>query len=563
MAFNAFDQAFLTRVRDSVDLVDLVGSHVKIKKSGTNYVGLCPFHSEKSPSFTVSPAKQFFHCFGCGAHGDAFGWLTDYEHYSFPEAVEKLAQSSGIALPAREAPTPEALHAKARRDSLLQLLARANAVFQQQLRTSPKAIEYFKGRGVTGVTARDFGLGYSTTNLLGHFPGTPHSHLKEAGLLVEREHGELDDKFRHRVMFPIHDEMGAVIGFGARTLGKDEPKYLNSPESPVFHKGQELYGLYMAKEAIRRTRVALVLEGYMDVIALHQHGEQRAVAALGTSVTLEQLQRLYRLCHHVVFAMDGDAAGRKAANRAAKLVLEVIPEGKTANFVRLPADHDPDSFVREHGLPAWEAYLAEHAEPLSARLTDILIADRDLKIPEHRADIARETGEMLATIRFAPSLQEALRTHVEAQIGMAVRLKGQGRRQGAAPADSGSQYKGPVPDRSRTTFYENFARLCQLSPENTARVPAVLIDDFAALISSWFDMAPTDAVAREAEMERIPVPALQRVVRAAIVGVRQREAELGTALASGEIDAILHALHRDARHAASVQKTSALFATTS
>ncbi|WP_432263053.1 DNA primase [Cupriavidus sp. TMH.W2] len=561
---GTFDQALLDRVRDAVDLVDLVGTHVKIKKSGTNYVGLCPFHSEKSPSFTVSPTKQFFHCFGCGAHGDAFGWLTDYEHYSFPEAVEKLAQSGGIALPAREAPTPEALRAKARSEGLLQLLARASAVFQQQLRTSSKAIDYFKGRGVTGVTARDFGLGYATSNLLQHFPDTPLADLKEAGLLVERDHGELDDKFRHRVMFPIHNEQGAILGFGARTLGNDEPKYLNSAESTVFHKGQELYGLYMAKEAIRRTRVALVLEGYMDVIALHQHGEKRAVGALGTSVTLEQLQRLYRLCDHVVFAMDGDAAGRKAANRAAKLVLEVIPDGKTARFVRLPADHDPDSFVREHGLPGWEAYVADHAEPLSARLSEILIADRDLKLPEHRADIARETGDLLATIRFAPALQEALRTHVETQIGMAVRLKGQGRRQGAAaPADGANQSKGPVPDRSRITFYENFARLCQLSPHHTAKVPSVLIDDFAALISGWFDMAPTDAEAREAEMERIPVPALQRVVRAAIVGVRQREAELGAALASGEVDALLHALQRDARHAASVQKTSALFATTS
>ncbi|WP_454727837.1 MULTISPECIES: DNA primase [Cupriavidus] len=556
-------QPFLDNVRERADILTLVGAHVQLRKAGRDFVGLCPFHAEKSPSFSVSPTKQFYHCFGCGAHGNAFGWLTDYEGYSFIDAVERLAHAAGLAMPAREAPTPQALQAQARRDVLLQLLASANTVFQRQLRASPPAIDYLKSRGLTGQTAKMFGLGYATHDLIAHFPGAKLDDLKEAGLVVEREQGEIADKFRRRVMFPILDDSGAVIGFGGRTLGDDKPKYLNSPESIVFQKGHELYGLSLAKQAIRRTRTALVLEGYMDVVALHQYGEERAVAALGTSITVEQLQRLFRLADHVIFAMDGDKPGRNAADRAAKLVLEVLTDGKSVAFVSLPPEHDPDSYIRAHGLPGWARYLADHAEPLSARLKAILIAGRDVEVPEIRAAIAREASELLASVRQAPDLQEALRTHVEAFIKMRVCRKQGVRARRTAPSadDLGAKAKGPTPDRSRAAFYDNVARLCQLAPEQVEQIPVILIDDFAALICSWFAVAPPAPGAREAAMERIAIPALQQIVRAALVATQQRAAELGAAQANAETAAILAAIHREAEHAARVQKTTALFAT--
>ncbi|CAG9183669.1 DNA primase [Cupriavidus pampae] len=557
-----FPQAFLDTIRERADIVALIQPYVQLRKAGRDFMGLCPFHNEKSPSFTVSPTKQFYHCFGCGAHGTAFDWLIDHDGYSFPEAVAQLAQSAGIAMPEREVPTPADLQAQARQTHLQSLVATADTIFQRQLRASPQAKEYLKLRGMTGHAAKAFGIGYASGDLIAHFPGVKLKDLVEVGLVVERTNGEIVDKFRRRVMFPIQNEAGTVIGFGGRTVGNEEPKYLNSPESTIFRKGRELYGLALAKQEIRRTRTAFVMEGYMDVVALHQHGEGRAVAALGTSITSDQLQRLFQLADHVVFAMDGDGAGQKAANRAALLVLEVIGDRKTASFVSLPAEHDPDSYVRANGLDAWTAYIGTHAEPLSARITKILTAGRDLNLPENRAAIAREASEMLATIRHAPTLQEALRTHVEAIINMGVARKAGHRSRDAKPTaeDIGTKAKPPAPDRSRAAFYENLARLSQLAPQHLEQIPTVLIDDFAALICSWFAVAAADLDARAAAVERITIPALQQVVRAAVVGTMQRTAELGAEQIDTEISAILAALQRDAEHAARVQKTTALFA---
>lgn len=557
-----FPQAFLDTIRERADIVTLIQPYVPLRKAGRDFMGLCPFHNEKSPSFTVSPTKQFYHCFGCGAHGTAFDWLTEHAGYSFPEAVAELAQSAGIPMPEREAPTPADLQFQARHAHLQGLVAAASTIFQRQLRATPQAKEYLQGRGMTGHTAKAFAIGYASDDLIAHFPGVKLEDLVDVGLIVERPHGEIVDKFRRRIMFPIQNEAGAVIGFGGRALGNEEPKYLNSPESAIFHKGRELYGLAQAKQEIRRTRTAFVMEGYMDVVALHQHGEGRAVAALGTSITTDQLQRLFQLADHVVFAMDGDGAGQKAANRAALLALEVIGDRKTASFVTLPAEHDPDSFVRANGLDAWTEYVGTHAEPLSARVTKILTTGRDLNLPENRAAIARDASEMLATIRHAPTLQEALRTHVEGLINMGVARKVGHRSRDAKPTaeDIGTKTKPPAADRSRAAFYENLARLCQLAPQHVEQVPAVLIDDFAALICSWFAVAPTDLQARAAAVERITIPALQQVVRTAVVGTMQRAAELGAAQADTEIAAILAALQRDVEHAARVQKTTALFA---
>ncbi|HYA65411.1 MAG TPA: DNA primase, partial [Burkholderiaceae bacterium] len=377
-------QGFILDLLARVDIVEVVGRYVALKKAGQNYLGLCPFHGEKTPSFTVSPTKQFFHCFGCGAHGSAVGFLMDHRGLSYVEAIEELAQGVGLAVPKESVRTgQEAAHHR----SLVEVLQTAADFYRRRLKEAPAAIEYLKSRGLTGTIAARYGLGFAPDSwqaLRGAFENYADPRLVDAGLVIVGEQNKRYDRFRGRIMYPIRNRRGSVIGFGARVLDGSEPKYLNSPETALYHKGQELYGLFEAQEAIRNRGRAIVCEGYMDVIALAQAGFGESVAALGTAVSEHHVTTLFRLTPHVVFAFDGDAAGRKAARRALEATLPVIGDERRASFVLLPQGEDPDSLIREHGAGALEVELAR-AQSLSQWFLGCLTEGRDLSQPEDRA----------------------------------------------------------------------------------------------------------------------------------------------------------------------------------
>jgi len=420
-------QGFIQDLLGRVDIVDVVGRHVQLKKAGQNLVGLCPFHGEKTPSFTVSPSKQFFHCFGCGAHGSAIGFLMDQRGLSYVEAIHELAQQVGLTVP--ETLRSEREQAQRGR-GLTELLAAAADFYRRELKASPAAIDYLKGRGVSGQTAARFALGYAPDAwqpLRSALPNYDDPKLAEAGLVVAGDEGRRYDRFRGRVMFPIRNRRGAVIGFGARVLGAGEPKYLNSPETPVFRKGHELYGLFEAHEAIRSRNRAIVCEGYLDVIQLAQAGFGESVAALGTAVTAQHVSTLLRLTDHVVFAFDGDAAGRKAARRALEAALPAIADGKRVSFVLLPQSEDPDSLIRNHGAGAFEVELLR-ALPLSRWLLQTLTEGKDLQQAEDRAALLAQARPLLESmspgalrLQLTRELAAAARTaadEVEALFGL-------------------------------------------------------------------------------------------------------------------------------------------------
>ena len=393
---------FLQELISRVDIVDIVGRHVELKRGGANFMGLCPFHGEKSPSFSVSPSKQFYYCFGCGASGDAIRFLTEHLGLSFVESVRDLAQGVGLAVP-EEQVSPEERQRRdtlrERRLSLADVLQRAADFYRVQLKTQPRAIEYLKRRGLTGAIAARFGLGFAPSGwrtLAGVFPNYDDPLLEEAGLvrLKDKEKDEGDaasasessryDWFRERVMFPIRGVDGKVIGFGGRVLDDSKPKYMNSPETPLFSKGRELYGLFEARQALRDKGYALVVEGYMDVVALAQNGFANAVATLGTACTAEHVQKLFRFSDSVVFSFDGDAAGRRAAGRALEASLPHATDLRSVKFLFLPPEHDPDSFVRDLGADAFEKQVAA-AVPLSRQLIEQASEDADLSSAEGRA----------------------------------------------------------------------------------------------------------------------------------------------------------------------------------
>jgi DNA primase len=393
-------QGFIQDLLARVDIVDVIGHHVRLKKGGQNFLGLCPFHGEKTPSFTVSPSKQFFHCFGCGAHGSAVGFLMDLRGLSYVEAVRELAQQVGMVVPEATSGDIAAQQRANAASALSELLARAADFYKRTLKVSPVAIDYLKGRGLTGTTAARFGLGYAPDTwqpLRDAVSDYGDPKLVEAGLVLVGDEGKRYDRFRGRVMFPIRNRRGAVIGFGARILGVGEPKYLNSPETPLFHKGQELYGVFEAQEAIRRRQRAIVCEGYMDVIQLAQAGFEESVAALGTAITSHHVAFLFRITDHVIFAFDGDTAGRKAARRALEATLPIITETKRASFVLLPEGEDPDSLVQAHGPQAFEDELSR-ALSLSRWLVRALSEGRDLTQPEDRAAVLADAKPLLESM---------------------------------------------------------------------------------------------------------------------------------------------------------------------
>lgn len=410
-------QDFIQTLLHRVDIVDVIDRRVPLKKAGANYQACCPFHNEKTPSFTVSPTKQFYHCFGCGAHGTAIGFLMEYAGLGYVDAIKELANQVGMAVPETSTPNPQRAQQAA---GLVEIMQRATHYYRQQLKLAPRAIDYLKKRGLTGEIAARFGLGYAPAgwqNLAAVFEHYADPMLAEAGLVIVNEAGQRYDRFRNRVMFPIIGQKGDVIGFGGRVLDAGEPKYLNSPETPLFQKGSELYGLFQARRAIRDAGRAIVVEGYMDVVALAQHGVEYAVATLGTATTAMHLQKLLRHTDEVVFCFDGDAAGQRAAWRALENSLPMLNDASRVGFLFLPVEHDPDSYIRTYGKPAFEALLAKEVLPLSAYLLKQVSSHHDLSVGEGRSAFLKEMQPLLAQLA-APGFALMMRKRVAELAGI-------------------------------------------------------------------------------------------------------------------------------------------------
>lgn len=481
-------QSFIQDLLARIDIVDVIERHLSLKKSGANYFARCPFHGEKSASFSVSPTKQFYHCFGCGVHGNAIGFLMEYSGLTFVEAVKELAQQAGLQLPEQRgadrqppAPLPDT--------GLLDAMATSAQFYREQLKHAPHAIDYLRKRGLTGEIAARFGIGYAPDDwqsLKRVFPNYEAKPLVDAGLVIVNEEGRRYDRFRNRIMFPIQDRRGRVIAFGGRVLDGGEPKYLNSPETPLFEKGRELYGLSQAQKPIREEGHALVVEGYMDVVALAQFGIGNAVATLGTATTLHHLQTLMRLTDRIVFCFDGDAAGRKAARRALEASLEALRDDVTLAFLFLPAEHDPDSFVRAHGADALRQASSD-AAPLTTFLLDALGEDLDLSNAEGRARLVHDARPLITRIA-APILRLQLLKAVADAGGLSQReleeawgLKpsapprpafqpgtGRNRRFAAAPRPQGPRGRPGTP-------VGILLRVVLQHPDRAARLPVDLI----------------------------------------------------------------------------------------
>ena len=410
-------KSFIQDLLNRLDIVDVVERYVPLKKAGANFVACCPFHNEKSPSFTVSQSKQFYHCFGCGAHGTAIGFVMEHAGLGYVDAIEELARGIGLEVP-NERPVAGESYQKIAPD-LYEVTQTATRYYREQLKLSQRAIDYLKQRGLSGEIAAKFGIGYAPDawqNLAAAFPDYQDATLSETGLVVSGDDDKRYDRFRDRIMFPIINVRGQVIGFGGRVLDKGEPKYLNSPETPLFEKGRELYGLFQAQKSIRAEQRVLVVEGYMDVVALAQHGVEYAVATLGTATTPYHIQKLLRLTGHIVFCFDGDKAGQRAAWRALENALPYLQDGKRISFLFLPVEHDPDSFIREFGKAAFEQRIQE-SMPLSAYLLREVSAELDLRTQEGRNQLLQRAKPLLTAIA-APATALLLRKEVAALSGV-------------------------------------------------------------------------------------------------------------------------------------------------
>jgi DNA primase len=478
-------KSFVQDLLSRVDIVDVIESCFPLKRAGANLTACCPFHSEKSPSFTVSPTKQFYHCFGCGAHGSAIGFLMEYSGMTFVEAVKDLADRVGVQVPDERLTRTEGTAPSATQgsDVLFDALHRAAAFYKAELKKSERAIAYLKGRGLTGEVAGRFALGYAPAgwqNLAAVFPQYSERVLVEAGLVIQGEEGKRYDRFRDRIMFPIVGQRGQVIGFGGRVLDKSEPKYLNSPETPVFEKGHELYGLFQARQGIRAEGRVVVVEGYMDVVALAQFGVANAVATLGTATTPHHVQKLLRQTDEVVFCFDGDAAGRRAAWRALENALEHLQDGKQVKFLFLPPEHDPDSYLRAEGRVAFDRLLAQ-AVPLSAFAVKELASHVDMATAEGRAKFLQDAKPLVQRIH-APILRVMLRDQLAQLTGLA---------KDELAAQLGLKPPAPVPakaapraTRLRPSLIRNLTRLLALRPQLAELADLELLEAPAVLAST-------------------------------------------------------------------------------
>jgi DNA primase len=406
---------FIDDLLNRVDIVEVIDSRVPLKKKGREYWACCPFHGEKTASFSVSASKQFYHCFGCQKSGNAVGFLMDYDHMEFVEAIESLAQALGIEVPYEKGSAParpaEGLEA------MYQAMEQSAQYFEAQLKQTPAAIEYLKNRGISGQTAKIFAIGYAPpgwNNLTGN-----EKLLVDTGMLVKKEDGKQYDRFRHRLMFPIRDRRGRTIAFGGRVINpEDNPKYLNSPESPLFHKSDEIYGLYEMKKALTNIERIYITEGYMDVVALAEHGVKSAVATLGTAINNRQIESLFRVCKNLVFCFDGDAAGKKAAWRSLEQCLASLKEGRIARFLFLPEGQDPDSFINQHGEDAFNQQV-EHASTLTEYLFENLLAECNIGTLEGRAQFLDRLRPYFAQIPLQ-SLKDQILAEVEHRLGQKI-----------------------------------------------------------------------------------------------------------------------------------------------
>ncbi len=464
-------ESFIQDLLARVDIVDLVDSYVPLKKAGANYAACCPFHNEKTPSFTVSPTKQFYHCFGCGAHGTAIGFVMEYQGIGFVDAVRELASRVGMTIPESSDGFSPEKHGQTR--NLVEVMARAAAFYKEQLKRSPRAIDYCKKRGLSGEIAARFGIGYAPDdwqNLKAVFPDYNAEALKLAGLVIDNESGRRYDRFRDRLMIPIVNPKGDIIAFGGRIIDQGEPKYLNSPETPLFEKGRELFGLPQARQALRETDTAIVTEGYMDVIALAQNGVGNAVATLGTATTPTHVQKLLRQVDRIVFCFDGDNAGRKAAWRALENALEALADNKQVGFVFLPQEHDPDSFIRAHGKAEFDRQVVQ-AMPLSDFLLRELAQRCDLTSSEGKARLVYEAKPLLLKLptpllrlQLVKRLAEAS-GFAQAEVERLCELK---------------SYTPPAPPKARRTapsLTRNLLRIVLHKPALARELPIDLLPD--------------------------------------------------------------------------------------
>lgn len=546
---------FIQDLLARADIVEVVGQHVELKKTGSNYKGLCPFHGEKTPSFTVSASKQFYHCFGCGVHGTAIGFLMDYAGMGFVDAVKDLSARYGLTVPEPDLDPQQLRQIQQQRSlqaTLVDALQTADSFYQHRLRHSERAKNYLMARGLRGQVAKRFGLGYAPDDwqpLAGAFANYNADALVQSGLVVARDaQGDtLDpqaesfvsaqrryDRLRDRITFPIRSLRGEVIGFGGRIIDQGEPKYLNSPETAVFHKGEELYGLFEARTAISRAGYALVVEGYMDVVALAQYGVEHAVATLGTACTVQQLQKLFRHTGQVVFSFDGDAAGRRAARRAMENALPLLSDTRVVKFLFLPSEHDPDSYVREKGAEAFEREIAR-AQPLSEFLFSSLFDGVAMATAEGRAQAIHDAGPLFAQIA-APALLGQLLTDFARQLGMpsvelreVLRLSAPPRKPAPVAESFGAQAprSGGRPRGGRDAL-----RAFAAAPKDPLRQFLPLLLSQPAL---WWDISP----AQHALLSQEPGP-LQALVLA-LESILEDQPDLSAAALWEELRAAGHA----------------------
>ena len=492
---------FIDQLLSRVDIVDVIDRRLPLKKAGQNYQACCPFHGEKTPSFTVSPTKQFYHCFGCGAHGSAIGFLMEYGGLSFVDAVKSLADEAGLKVPedANFQPKPKT------GPDLTEFMAKAAAFYKEQLKGSERAIAYLKKRGLTGQIAARFGLGYApaqSTALKQIFEHYDAPELAAAGLVIDGERGRYD-RFRDRIMFPIRNTKGQTIAFGGRILDQGEPKYLNSPETPIFHKGSEVYGLFEGRQAIREAGKILVVEGYMDVVALAQFDLNYAVATLGTATTPIHARTLLRQTDKLYYCFDGDNAGRKAAWRALENTLEALADGKEVFFLFLPEGEDPDTWVRANGKEAFEQFMQREAVPLSGFLIRELSREADLNTQEGRAKLLKNASPLLQKIA-APLLASLIRR----QLGETLNMGGDevGSFTGAKRSFGSKPGRTPAAARVRPSLCRTLARALIAKPGFASRIDLRKLptdDPHVTLLSrlvEWlisFESLPTPAAMLE------------------------------------------------------------------
>jgi DNA primase len=437
-------RAFIDDLLNRVDIVEVIDARLPLKKKGREYWACCPFHGEKTASFSVSSVKQFYHCFGCQKSGNAVGFLMDYDHMEFIEAIETLAQSLGIDVPYEQGNAPP--RPAQGLDAMYQSMEQSAEFYQAQLKQNQPAIDYLKNRGISGQTAKTFAIGYAPpgwNNIKGD-----EKWLVETGMLIRKDDGKQYDRFRHRLMFPIRDRRGRFIAFGGRVIDpEDNPKYLNSPESPLFHKSDEIYGLFELKKAVTNIDRIFITEGYMDVVALAEHGVLTAVATLGTAINNRQIESLFRVCKSLVFCFDGDAAGKKAAWRSLEQCLASLKEGRLARFLFLPEGQDPDSYINEFGKDSFDSQV-EEASTLTAYLFDSLLKECNIRSLEGRAQFLDRLRPYFAQIPLQ-SLKDQILAEVEQRLGQQIdgrmlRLLGEDKPAHQAPARLPEQHWTPT-----------------------------------------------------------------------------------------------------------------------